>query len=145
MRPFLDFCNQCWTERKVPSAWSNAAINAIFKKGDPADCGNYRPLSLLTVCYKLLMTMIKHRLLNAGVDDYIWLSQFGFRAKCSTEHAIYIACRRIELARAQRDGHLSLLALDWAKSFESLNVVSLIMLYAGSDFPQTYWTCFVIS
>ena len=100
LRPFLDFCNRCWTERTVPSACINAAVSAIFKKGDPADCGKCRPISLLTVCHKLLMTMIKQRLLGAGVDGYIWSSQFGFRAKCPTEHARYIAHRRIELARA---------------------------------------------
>ena len=126
LRPILDFCNQCWTERSVPDTWSNSVVSAIFKKGDPAECSNYRPICLLTVCHKLLMSMIKERLLKAGVDDLIWPSQFGFRTRCSTEHAIYIARRRIELARAQRDGHLSLLALDWAKAFDSLNVESLI-------------------
>jgi len=126
LQPFLELCNRCWNEQSIPTDWSTAAVSVIYKKGNPADCGNYRPICLLTVCHKLLMSMIKQRLLDAGVDGFIWPSQFGFRPGCSTEQAIYIARRRIELARAQRGGQVSLLALDWAKAFDSLNVSSLI-------------------
>ena len=110
----------------MPYEWSIAAVKLIFKKGDPSVCENYRPISILTVCHKLYMSMIKHRLLSAGVDRVLWPSQFGFREKWCTEDAIYIARRRIELARAQRGGQVSLLALDWAKAFDSINVESLI-------------------
>jgi hypothetical protein len=126
LQPFLELCNQCWSEQSSPTDWSTAAVSVIFKKGNPAECGNYRPICLLTVCHKLFMAMIKQRLLDAGADAFIWPSQFGFRPGCSTEQAIYIARRRIELARAQRGGRVSLLALDWAKAFDSLNVASLI-------------------
>ena len=72
------------------------------------------------------MPMIKARLLNAGVEAALWPSQFGFRSACSTEDAIFIARRRVELAKAQRNGKLSLLALDWAKAFASLNINALL-------------------
>ena len=53
-------------------------------------------------------------------------SQFGFRAGCRTEDTIFIARWRIKLARAQRNGAVSLLAVGWAKAFDSINVVSLL-------------------
>ena len=66
--------------------------------------------------------MIKQRFLDAGLDERIWKSQFGFRKKRNTEDAIYIARRHIELACAQRQGKVSLLALDWRKAFDSIDV-----------------------
>ena len=50
----------------------------------------------------------------------------GFRSGCGTEDAIFMARRRIEIARAQRKGRIKLVALDWAKAFDSLNVISLL-------------------
>ena len=122
----LNFINKCWAKQAAPSDWTTSEVKLIFNKGDPADCGNYRPICLLNICHRLLMLMIKQRLLDAGVDTKLWHSQFGFRVGCSTEDAIYIARRRIELARAQRWGQVSLLALDWAKAFDSINTCSLI-------------------
>ena len=122
----LELCNACLAQKKVPTEWSSADVAAIFKKGDPSLCENYRPISLQTVCNKILMSMIKQRLLDGGVEEHIWPSQFGFRRAYSTEDAIYIARRRVELAKAQRHGQVSLLALDWAKAFDSINVDSLV-------------------
>ena len=70
--------------------------------------------------------MLKQRLLDAGVDDRLWYSQFGFRSKRSTEGAVFAARRQIELACARRGGQVSLLALDWSKAFDSVHVQALL-------------------
>ena len=70
--------------------------------------------------------MVKQRILDGGADAAIWLTQFGFRTKSSTEEAIYIARRTIETALAQRGGSSKLLALDWAKAFDSVRVDCLL-------------------
>ena len=136
LRHVLDFCNMCWYRKCVPMEWSVAAVAMLFKKGDSSLPENYRPISLQTVCHKLMMSMIKERLVEAGVEAGLWPSQFGFRSKCSTEDAIYIARRRIELAKAQRNGKISLLALDWAKAFDSLHVDALLDALRRFGLPQ---------
>jgi hypothetical protein len=80
--------------------------------------------------------MLKQRLLDAGVEDALWRSQFGFRTGHGTEDAIFVARRRVEQARAQRNGKISLLALDWKKAFDSINVVSLIDALRRFGLPQ---------
>ena len=80
--------------------------------------------------------MLKQRLLDAGIENVLWPSQFGFRRGCSTEDAIFIARRRIELARAQRNGRVSLLALDWAKAFDSINTASLLDALRRAGLPE---------
>jgi hypothetical protein len=98
----------------------------LFKKGDPASCENYRPICILSIAYKLFAWILKERLIQAGVDKVLWRTQFGFRQGCSTDDAIFIARRLLEVARAQRHGKITMLALDWRKAFDSINVDSLI-------------------
>ena len=42
----LELCNQAWMGKKVPAAWHLQRVMLIYKKGDPADCANYRPICL---------------------------------------------------------------------------------------------------
>ena len=86
---------------------------------------NYRPICLTAVIYRIYASKVKQCLLDAGLDGRLWKSQFGFRAGRSTEDAIYVARRRIELALAQRGGSISLLALDWARAFDSVSPAAL--------------------
>ena len=63
----------------MPTEWSTASVAMLFKKGDPADPNNYRPICLLSIAYKLFASLLKQRLLDASVEDRLWKSQFGFR------------------------------------------------------------------
>ena len=122
----LDIFNSCLADRTVPTAWLWSRVAMIFKKGDPAQCENYRPISVGTTAYKIYTTLLKQRLLDAGIDGRLWNSQFGFRKKYGTDDAIFVARRYIETAVAQRWGQLSLLALDWQKAFDSVGLPSLL-------------------
>jgi hypothetical protein len=135
---FLDLCNDCLIDHAVPKSWLHARVAMIFKKGDPALCENYRPICVLSIAYKILASMLKQRLLDAGVEQRLWETQFGFRKKRSTADAIHIARRRIELACAQRQGRLSLLALDWRKAFDCINVDSLLDALRRFGLPGSF-------
>lgn len=125
LQEFLDLFNECLSSRSFPDEWLLSRVVMIFKKNDPALPDNYRPISVLAVANQVFTSMLKQRLLNAGVDAKLWTSQFGFRKDRSTYDAIFIARRRIEVAFAQRYGRLSLVALDWKKAFDSLHLDSL--------------------
>ena len=45
---------------KIPTAWKQAYISPIFKKGDRHKPSNYRPVSLTSVCCKILEHIV-HR------------------------------------------------------------------------------------
>jgi len=93
---------------------------------------------VLSIAYKILASMLKQRLLDAGVEQRLWRTQFGFRKKRSTADAIHIARRRIELACAQRQGQVSLLALDWRKAFDCINVQSLLEALTRFGLPGSF-------
>ena len=67
-----------------------AKVIPIFKhKGSAHDVTNYRPISLLSNIDKIFEKLVKSRLVNFLDDNnIIFKSQFGFRSKYSTAHAL---------------------------------------------------------
>ena len=51
---------------KLPSAWKQATVTPIFKKGSSADPVNYRPISQTSVFCKLF-----ERIIAADITDYL--------------------------------------------------------------------------
>ena len=109
----------------------------IFKTGDPASCENYRPISLLCIVgYKLFANILLERLRKAGAEKRLWPPQFGFRSGRGTGDALFIARREIERANRQKDGKTILLALDWAKAFDSVSPDALATALKRFGIPQ---------
>ena len=48
----------------LPSDWKLGEVTAIYKKGPTSDRGNYRPVSLTSVCCKLLESLIRDHIMN---------------------------------------------------------------------------------
>ena len=75
---------ECMQRTKIPKIWRRAKIIAILKPGkSPKEAGSYRPISLLSVCFKLLERLIYNRLLPV-VDPQLPREQAGFRPGRST-------------------------------------------------------------
>ena len=74
------------TQSSFPNTWKIAKVNAIFKKGNPADVSNYRPISLLSIPSKLLESQICNiidtHLNSCGIKS---CKQWGFSKGLSTE------------------------------------------------------------
>ena len=132
----VELCRRCWDEGKVPEAWHEARVASIFKKGDVADCGNYRPISLLQIGYKLFAVVLLLRLKLGRAEDRIWFTQFGFCSKRGTLDAVFLARRAIEDANAIKDKTLMMLALDWAKAFDCISPQALIKALARFGLPE---------
>ena len=117
-----------------------AHVSAIYKKGDVTSCGNYRPISLLCVTYKILAALLLGRLRQAGAEDRITKTQFGFRRARGTTDAVFAARRYIEAAHARKNGKALLLALDWKAAFDAINpdalVAALIRFGVGDHLAQ---------
>ncbi|GFN92475.1 RNA-directed DNA polymerase (reverse transcriptase) domain containing protein [Plakobranchus ocellatus] len=64
--PGLKYLTSCFNEilksRKIPACWEEAKIIIIYKKGDPGDIKNYRPISLLSHSYKLFTRLLQKRM-----------------------------------------------------------------------------------
>ena len=110
--------NEEWETGDIPDEATTARVVSLHKKGNPDKQENYRPISLLNTCYKIIAAVMQRRLAKA-LDKYIMKTQFGFRSKRSTIDALFIARRLQE--HAERRGNKGLmLLLDWEKAFDKI-------------------------
>jgi hypothetical protein len=54
--------NFIWENESLPEELTRGRIVTLFKGGDPFDCGDYRGITLLSVVYKLLSSILNSRL-----------------------------------------------------------------------------------
>ena len=60
--------NTCLRAKNVPPIWKEAVTILIYKKGDPADISNFRPIALMSCIHKLLMGILAKRLTRWSID-----------------------------------------------------------------------------
>ena len=121
---YLDAANACLQNEEMQAHHMNAVVVSIYKKGDSSSLANYRPISLLNSCYKILAALVKERL-DIGLDTWISSTQYGFRKKRSTTQAIYIARRLQDLAE-KSNTKSTLVLLDWEKAFDKISQVKMV-------------------
>ena len=138
LREILDFCNLCWRTKTVPDSWHNARVRMIFKKGDPAQRDNYRPISVLNLGYKVFAALLLQRLKHGGADQHISPTQFGFKTGHGTTDALFVVRRLLERVWNSKDETLLLLALDWAKAFDAISPACLLKSLSRFGLPNAF-------
>lgn len=113
-----------------------AIISTIYKKWAVDQCENYRPISLLNLGYKIFASLVQRRLVQAGAEDRLSSSQFGFRSNSSMQDAIFTLRRKVDAAWATRHGKLVVLALDWQKAFDAINIEAMIVALGRFGLPD---------
>lgn len=70
--------NECLINKHIPPSWLQARMVVILKKDrDPTLPHSYRPISILNIDYKILMSIWANRM-NVIATSYIHLDQLGF-------------------------------------------------------------------
>ena len=108
----------------------------LFKKGDSSLPENYRPIALVPVGYKVLASLIHQRLLDSGIDQFIWPSQYGFRPKRGCADALMVIRRMIDATYNANTTGLAMVFLDWAKAFDRIRSDSLLQALTIFGLPQ---------
>ena len=102
----------------VPSAWRIANISPIYKKGDRSTASNYRPVSIISICSKIIEHIIFSQIMD-HFDNHQVLTdaQHGFRSGRSCETQLLITTN--DLAKALDDrGEVDGIVLDFSKAFD---------------------------
>jgi hypothetical protein len=110
----------CWIWSRVPRAWCTAQVVPIYKKGDPLDAANYRPISLTSILRKLMeLCLYPDLIATAPPLDIV---QGGFRANRGTlDQALVLH----ELCRQHTIDHMGeppvLCFLDIKQAYDSVD------------------------
>ena len=95
---FILLLTTIWTTFVLPSSWLISSITCLFKnKGSRNDAENYRGLSIMSTCSKILTCLLITRIRNA-YEKLISNAQFGFRSNRSTTDAIFILQNSINIS-----------------------------------------------
>ena len=102
---------------------SESEIILLYKKGDPADIGNYRPISLMSCLYKLFAACLLDRI-SSNIDAHQPIEQAGFRSGFSTVDHIQVVDQVIEkYLEFRRPSYLAF--IDYKKAFDSISHSSI--------------------
>ena len=103
-----------------PDQWKLANVSPIHKKNDKQLVSNYRPISLLPICSKILEKIIFNNMYRyLVVNDLISKHQSGFRPGDSTTNQLLFLVHAIHLALDEQKEVRSLF-LDMSKAFDKV-------------------------
>jgi len=104
----------------VPEDWKCANVTPIFKKGSKADPGNYRPVSLTSVCCKMMESIIKDEMMShLQKNGLIRASQHGFvpGRSCTTNLLEFLEGVSVKIDEGKP---VDVVFLDFAKAFDKV-------------------------
>jgi hypothetical protein len=116
LEPFL---NLCFRHSWIPIAWRTAQVVPIYKKDDPNNPANYRPISLTSTFRKLLERLLLPDLLsNMHALD---IAQGGFRRQRGVLDQAFNLHTLIQQYRQQYDQPPTLAFLDIKAAYDSVS------------------------
>ncbi len=129
---FTYIINSCIQSHYFPVPWKRAKVIFIDKGKNSTNPspGDYRPISLLSICGKLLEKVILFELENHIKPSEF---QFGFSKGKTTSHALF----RITDFIKNRPSKLACItiAFDFTKAFDTLNHKSIISALQQQEIP----------
>ncbi|EYC43943.1 hypothetical protein Y032_0476g2139 [Ancylostoma ceylanicum] len=130
-RLFTRYRSEC----KVPSQWKTSRTVLLYKKGDPQDIGNYRPICLLSEAYKLFTRVILNRI-ERTLDEGQPCEQAGFRKGFTTIDHIHTVTKLIEVSREYKMP-LCLTLIEVSREYKILLCLTFIDLKKAFDTIET--------
>ncbi|KAK6739387.1 hypothetical protein RB195_008083 [Necator americanus] len=131
-RLFTRYLSEC----KVPKQRKTSKTVLLYKKGDAHDIGNYRPICLLSVIYKLFTRVILNRI-EKVLDEGQPCEQAGFRKGFSTIDHIHTVSKLTEVSREYKMP-LCLTFIDLKKAFDSVEMEAVVEALDNQGVPTQY-------
>ncbi len=128
LKPLTHVINMAIEKKEFPNELKIAKVVPIFKnKGENADTGSYRPISLLPTISKVLEKIMNHQITEYMTSNNYWTpNQFGFRKNHETNHAVIQAINYIVKAKKAKNNCLAVF-MDLKKAFDTVNHARLLL------------------
>jgi len=132
------FFSMCLRKREIPSSWDNAIIILLYKKGDKESVENYRPISLLSILYKMFTEVILNRI-ERDFDFNQGREQAGFRRGFNTMDHIQTLNEVMERTN-ENEIPLCLGFIDFEKAFDSVSLSAVLKSLKHQGIESAYIT-----
>lgn len=133
--PLAFIFNKCMDTNYIPPVWLQAYITPIFKKGDPTDPQNYRPIALTCTICKIMETVIKDQILDYLLSKkLISKHQHGFMRNHSTTTNL-LESTHDWIVGLSSSNNIDVVYIDFSKAFDSIVFSKLVCKL------QTYGIC----
>ena len=132
---FIDVFNEILAKEQMSETQRVSAIRIIYKKGDPTEMKNYRPISLLNVDVKIITKALAIRLADA-LPDIIHNNQKCIPGRHIVNN-IHVVKDLIELI-LKNDDEAALIFLDQEKAFDRVDHDFLIKTLKAFGFGDYF-------
>ena len=112
----------CFAIAEIPDQWRSSSVIPIFKKkGNPNQCVNYRPISLIPSCFKVFEKILTSQLYSYFETNKLLSNcQFGYRQKRGT-CAQMLNCLAVWNSFLSNNTPADIIYLDFSKAFDCVN------------------------
>ena len=135
-KTFAKLYTKCLSERRIPTAWKNAKMKIIFKKGNKKDIKNYIPICLLSNIYKVL-TKVLTKMLEKTLDENQPREQARFRSRYSTTDHIHVINQLKEKCR-EYNIPLFITFVEYEKAFDSVQTQAVLTSLQEQGIEDVY-------
>ena len=103
-----------WHQGQMPTEWTDTRISLLYKKGDPRDASNYRPIAVSTCMYQITTKLILRRIKTPLTEVLSEHQAGGRRGHTTLSQAIKLWSSALSML-----GTPDVVLLDIAKAYPS--------------------------
>ena len=127
--------NECIKQNKFPNKLKIEDITPIFKKEDPLDKTNYRPISILPTISKIFESILFNQLQRFS-NKFLLPLLCGFRKGYSTQYALKNLLQKWQKCLDASDRIVATLLMDLSKAYDCVNhdlIISKLEAYGVGE------------
>ena len=125
-RPLYIIFNSSLLSGNIPKIWKKSIITPIFKKGEPSNSNNYRPISITCVMCRVLERIISKQLIfYLKSNNLLTKYQYGFISGKSTELQL-TKCLKFWYNELNNKKCVDIIYIDFAKAFDVVSHEKLL-------------------
>ena len=117
--------NQALTTGEFPSNLKNADVTPVFKKNNPLNKENYRPVSVLPIFSKVFEKLMQNQI-NLHIKSFLSPYLYGYRKRFNSQHALISLIERWRKSLHNK-GYGGAVLMDLSKASVTLNHDLLIL------------------